>query len=129
MPPKDFQTCPSPRRRSIRRIPFSTTRRPTVRCTDEAIAARSGFADVLLHNEKNEVTESTIANLVVEIAGELVTPPVECGLLPGTLRAQLLEDRKIREGTISVTDMLEANARYLLNSVRGFHPISVITEL
>ena len=95
---------------------------------EEAVAARPGFDDVLLYNEKNLVTESTIANLVVEIAGQLWTPPVENGLLPGTLRAYLLEERQIRERPITVDEMLQADARYLLNSVRGFHPVSVVTK-
>ena len=42
-----------------------------------------GYDDVLLFNEKGEVTESTIANMAVEIEGKLCTPPVQCGLLPG----------------------------------------------
>jgi para-aminobenzoate synthetase/4-amino-4-deoxychorismate lyase len=95
---------------------------------DDAVRARPGFADVLLYNEHNLVTESTIANLVVEIAGELLTPPLECGLLPGTLRAHLLDAQQIREKAIAVDEMLQADARYLLNSVRGFHPVSVVTE-
>lgn len=95
----------------------------------DAIAARPGFSDVLLYNEKGQVTESTLANLVVDIAGELLTPSIECGLLPGTLRAHLLEEHKIREETITIDEMLQADARYLMNSVRGCHPVSVVTEL
>jgi len=95
----------------------------------DAVAARPGFSDVLLYNKKRQVTESTLANLVVDIAGELLTPSIECGLLPGTLRAHLLEERKIREETITIDEMLQADARYLMNSVRGFHPVSVVTEL
>jgi para-aminobenzoate synthetase / 4-amino-4-deoxychorismate lyase len=49
--------------------------------------ARAGVPDcddVLLYNERGELTEFTIGNLVVEMDGELVTPPIECGLLAGT---------------------------------------------
>jgi para-aminobenzoate synthetase/4-amino-4-deoxychorismate lyase len=92
---------------------------------EEAIAARPGFQDVLLYNDRGEITESTIANFVIEIGGELVTSPVSSGLLPGTLRAHLLEERKIRENVITV-QALRADAKcYLLNSVRGFHPVTV----
>ena len=58
---------------------------------EAARAACPGYDDVLLLNERGEVTESTIANVAVEIEGTLYTPPVRCGLLPGTLRADLLE--------------------------------------
>ncbi len=92
---------------------------------DDAIASRPGFEDVLLYNERGEVTESTIANLVVEIGGELLTPPISSGLLPGTLRAHLLAEGKIREKVITVQDVRAMKSCYLLNSVRGFHPVDV----
>jgi len=92
---------------------------------EDAIAGRPGFDDVLLYNDRGEVTESTIANLVVESGGALITPPISCGLLPGTLRAHLLEEGKIREEAVTVQQLGDAAACYLLNSVRGFHPVSI----
>jgi para-aminobenzoate synthetase/4-amino-4-deoxychorismate lyase len=92
---------------------------------EEAIAARPGFDDVLLYNDRGEVTESTIANLVVESGGMLLTPPISSGLLPGTLRAHLLDEGRIREKVIRVQDLIDAPACYLINSVRGFHPVSI----
>jgi para-aminobenzoate synthetase/4-amino-4-deoxychorismate lyase len=92
---------------------------------EEAVAASPGFSDVILYNPRHEVTESTIANLVVEIDGDLVTPPVECGLLPGTLRGHLLDEGRIRERVITIDELLHASARYLLNSVRGFQPMAL----
>ena len=92
---------------------------------EQAIARRPGFTDVLLYNDRGEVTESTIANLVVAIDGELLTPPVACGLLPGTLRAHLLDEKKIREEVIGVQRLRDVHACYLVNSVRGFHPVSI----
>jgi para-aminobenzoate synthetase / 4-amino-4-deoxychorismate lyase len=92
---------------------------------EEAIAARPGFADVLLYNDRGEVTESTIANIVLEKGGVLLTPPVACGLLPGTLRAHLVDDGKIQEAVITLQDIAEGFPCYLLNSVRGFRPANV----
>jgi para-aminobenzoate synthetase/4-amino-4-deoxychorismate lyase len=89
-----------------------------------AIASTPGAADVLLFNEKNEVTESTIANLVFELDGRLFTPPVECGLLAGTARAQLLKEDKVGERRISVEDLATARRLWLVNSVRGMQPVS-----
>ncbi|MFM8007271.1 MAG: aminotransferase class IV, partial [Dolichospermum sp.] len=43
--------------------------------------------DVLLWNERGEITETCIGNIVVDLNGELLTPPVQCGLLAGTFRA------------------------------------------
>lgn len=92
---------------------------------EEAVAARPGYSDVILFNDRGEATESTIANLVVEIGGELLTPPVECGLLPGTLRAHLVDERRIRERPIALEELTTASACYLVNSVRGFHPVTI----
>ncbi|MBC7933063.1 MAG: aminodeoxychorismate synthase component I, partial [Rubrivivax sp.] len=57
--------------------------------------------DVLLWNEAGEVTEFTTGNLVAELDGELWTPPRECGLLAGTLRAELLESGALKERAIT----------------------------
>lgn len=95
---------------------------------DAAIAARPGFADVLLYNDRGELTESTIANLIVEIGGALLTPPIACGLLPGTLRAHLIDEGKIREKVITVQELSSASECYLVNSVRGFHPVRWVTD-
>lgn len=89
-------------------------------------ARRPHCDDVLLWNERGELTESTIANLVVERDGELLTPPVTCGLLPGTARAQWLAEGKLREAVIRVEDLAGADKIFLLNSTRGLweiHPL------
>jgi para-aminobenzoate synthetase/4-amino-4-deoxychorismate lyase len=93
---------------------------------EAARAACPGYADVLLLNERVEVTESTIANVAVEIEGKLCTPPVECGLLPGTLRADLLERGTLIERCISVEDVLRSPGVFLLNSVRGMYRVQVV---
>jgi len=92
---------------------------------EAAVAARPGFTDVVLFNDRGEATESTIGNLVVDIGGELLTPPVECGLLPGTLRAHLIDERRVREQPIAIDDLSRVSACYLVNSVRGFHPVTI----
>src|SRR6476659_6480576 len=60
-------------------------------------AGRPDADDVILWNADRQVTETTIANIVAEIDGRKLTPPVECGLLPGTFRSQLLDDGVIEE--------------------------------
>lgn len=92
---------------------------------EDALAARPGFPDVLMFNQRNELTESTIANLVLSLHGELFTPPIACGLLPGTLRAQLLAEGRLRERTLYVEDVRAADGFFLVNSIRGFHPVTL----
>jgi len=94
-----------------------TTRREVY---EAARAAQPDCDDVLLWNERGQITESTIANVVVEIDGARCTPPVECGLLPGTLRAELLARGEIVERVITIEEALTAPRLWLINSVRGW---------
>jgi para-aminobenzoate synthetase / 4-amino-4-deoxychorismate lyase len=76
--------------------------------------------EVLLWNERGEVTEACTANLVAEIDGTLVTPPVACGLLPGTLRQRLLADGTIHEQVVTLAELQGARRLWLINAVRGW---------
>jgi para-aminobenzoate synthetase/4-amino-4-deoxychorismate lyase len=83
--------------------------------------AKAGFPehdDVILFNERGEVTESCFCNVVVSKDGKLVTPPVECGLLAGTFREHLLKGGEIEEGIITLGDLQAADGVFLVNSVR-----------
>ena len=92
-----------------------TTRRDVYR---DAHAAASSFDDVLLWNARGEITESSVANIVVEIDGRRVTPPITCGLLPGVFRAQLLADGTIEERIVLIDDLKRAAGLWLVNSLR-----------
>jgi len=99
-----------------------TTRRATYRMARE----RHPHAfDTLLINERGEITESTIANVVALIDGRLITPAMECGLLPGTLRAELLEAGRIDEAVLTPSDLWQADEIWLINSVRGWIPVEL----
>ena len=63
------------------------------------------YNDVLLYNERDELTEFTIGNLVVEMDNNLYTPLIRCGLLAGTFRELLLETGKVKERVISVENL------------------------
>jgi para-aminobenzoate synthetase/4-amino-4-deoxychorismate lyase len=94
---------------------FKTTQRATY---TRALATRPDCHDVLLWNERGEVTESTMANVVLRIDGVLVTPAVSSGLLAGTFRGHLLEQGEIEERVISVDEIAHATGISLINSVR-----------
>ncbi len=87
---------------------------------EEARAACPACDDVLLWNERGELTESSIANVVLELDGALVTPPLEAGLLPGTYRAWLLANGRIHERPIPLAELHRASKIWLINSVRGW---------
>lgn len=98
----------------------------------EQLAQRPDCDDIIFWNERGEITESTIANVVVQIAGQMFTPPVNCGLLSGTFRAYLLEKGEIEERVITIDELKNAEELYLINSVRKWmkavcvHPCSSV---
>jgi 4-amino-4-deoxychorismate lyase len=80
--------------------------------------AGSGADEVLFLNEREEICEGARANVFLARAGELLTPPLACGLLPGTLRAHLLRQGRAREAVLRLSDLQDAEF-YMGNSVRG----------
>ena len=100
------------------RDPFlfnKTTRRAVY---EKARAAQPDLDDVILWNSRGEVTEATIANVVAEIDGARYTPPIECGLLGGTFRAELLEAGTISHRVMTRADVAAAPRLWLINSLR-----------
>lgn len=89
-------------------------------------AARPDCDDVLLWNERGEVTEFTTGNLIAARAGDLVTPPVASGLLAGTLRRAMLDAGQLRERVILKHELADFDALYFINSVRGQIPVRMI---
>ncbi|MGD8326869.1 MAG: aminotransferase class IV family protein, partial [Sphingomonadales bacterium] len=73
----------------------------------------------LLSNERGEITEGCFTNLFVQKHGQLYTPKLECGLLPGILRAELLAQGTYKEHTLYIDDLKNADALFIGNSLRG----------
>lgn len=92
---------------------------------EEAKAAFPDCDDVILWNERGEVTESCFANVVIQRDGERVTPPVQSGLLAGTFRADLLKRGEIREAVITLEDLRAAEEIWIVNSVRKWQRVEL----
>ena len=93
---------------------------------DDALAGAGDCDDVLLWNTDGFVTESTIANVAVRIDGQLYTPPVEAGLLAGTLREELLQSGKLVERPVRTDELSSAREVFLLNSVRQMYAVQLL---
>lgn len=89
-------------------------------------AQKGNVFDTLLWNESGEITEFTNGNIVVEIGGLKLTPPIRSGLLPGTFRAQLLDDGYIEERVLTRQDVESAEKMWFINSVRGWVQVHLI---
>jgi para-aminobenzoate synthetase/4-amino-4-deoxychorismate lyase len=85
---------------------------------DAARRAHPDMDDVILSNERGEITEATLANIVVEIDGRRYTPPLACGLLCGAFRGELLASGQIAERVLTRADLTNASRLWLINSVR-----------
>ncbi|HEX9855501.1 MAG TPA: chorismate-binding protein [Acidimicrobiia bacterium] len=82
--------------------------------------------DVILVNERGEITELTTASLMVEIGGEWWTPGLDSGCLPGVYRDELLEEGVCRERAISRRDLADAGRLAAVNSVRGWRKVELL---
>ncbi len=92
-----------------------TTRRELY---DAARASRPDCDEVVLWNERGELTEASTANVALDLDGEWFTPPVTSGLLAGTFRNGLLATGQIRERILTPADLRAARRIALINSVR-----------
>lgn len=84
-------------------------------------AEAQGAFDMLFFNERGELTEGGRSNVFVKLDGQWLTPPLSCGLLPGVMRAVLLEDAawNAAEHVITREDLLRADALMVCNALRG----------
>ena len=95
-------------------------------------ARRDGFDEVILLNERSEVTECTSANIFAVQDGITYTPPLLSGLLPGVTREVMLSELrsspKVQEKVLSVDDLLEAEEVFITSSTRELLPVERIGE-
>jgi len=84
--------------------------------------------DVVLLNERGEVTETTIGNLAVRLDGRWWTPPTTSGCLPGVERGRLLELGVLQERVLNAAELLAAEDLAVLSSLRGWRSARLAVE-
>ena len=124
--PSDYRVALAPKALPVEHDPFARNKTTHRVIYEQARALAPAADDVLLWNTRGELTESTIANLVVELDGVLVTPPVFCGLLPGIFRQQLIDTGAVQERIVRIEDLARCTSISLVNSLRGRWPVRVI---
>ena len=105
-------------------LQYKTTYRPYYKKAFEKIKSGEIY-DEIFFNEQGELTEGARSNLVLELDGELFTPPCSCGLLGGTYRKKLLNENKIKEKILYRTDLDRADKIFCINSVRGMRLVQL----
>jgi para-aminobenzoate synthetase/4-amino-4-deoxychorismate lyase len=78
--------------------------------------------EVLFLNERAELTEGARTNLFIRLDGELATPALCSGLLPGVLRAELIARGNCRERRLTLAELGAASEIFVGNSLRGLIP-------
>lgn len=100
-----------------------TTRRTTY---TDAAARHPDAEDVILVNERGEVTETTVATIAARLDGRWVTPPLASGCLAGVARAEALASGRLTEQVLTPADLRRADALARLNALRGWEPLVLV---
>ena len=99
---------------------FKTTYRPHLNLDKQ---------EIIYHNARGELLETSIGNLVLKIAGKLYTPPIRLGILPGIYRQHLLETGEVEEKVLTLVDLAQAESVYGCNAVRGLYELTIESEV
>jgi branched-chain amino acid aminotransferase len=94
-----------------------------------AWAKEHGGDEALFANTMGMVCEGTGTNLFVVIDGEVLTPPLSAGCLPGVTRALLLENMEVTERDIPVSWLQAPGAiqeAFLTSSLRNVQALEAI---
>lgn len=82
-------------------------------------ARARGFDEIVFRNERGELAEGSISNLLLRKEGIWKTPPLSCGLLPGIQREKALRELHALECVLTLDDLRNADEVRIGNSVRG----------
>ncbi|MDN3721733.1 chorismate-binding protein [Roseibium salinum] len=104
---------------SNRFLYHKTTNRAFLDDTRTRYQAETGSQEVLFRNEHGFLTEGSYMTLFIRKDGRLLTPALKHGLLPGTLRAGLLERGLAFEADLTPADLDSGEEIFVGNSVRG----------
>src|SRR6266478_5256380 len=94
-------------------------------------AQQQGFDEVILLNERGEVAECTSANIFAAKGGEVWTPPLAAGCLPGITRELLLSEVRapgfrVTERVLTPQDLESADEVFITSTTRDLLPVSMI---
>ena len=91
-------------------------------------AKSDGLDDVVVINRDGFITETAIANLVFEIDGDWITPPLSDGVLPGVMRALLIERNEVVVRRIRASQLNEIRSGFVVSSLKIAQPIGRIGD-
>ena len=91
--------------------------------TESKAAREAGFHEAVFANDAGLVTEGSVTNVYFVRGGRVLTPYIECGVLPGVVRTQLLHGNMVEESILPLAGLADCEALLLGNSLRGVIPV------
>ncbi len=92
-------------------------------------AVENDFDSALFLNERNEVCETSFANIFFVREDKIYTPEISSGLLRGTMRDFLLENFEITEEKIYAKDLASFDECFISNSLMGVRNVTSIDKV
>lgn len=92
-------------------------------------AVDSGYDTALFLNEREEVSETSFANIFFVKNDKIYTPEISSGLLRGTMRDFLLENFEIIEEKIYAKDLDKFDECFISNSLIGVRNVTSIDDV
>jgi branched-chain amino acid aminotransferase len=93
-----------------------------------------GYDEVVLLNERGEVSECTSANIFAAYGKRVATPPLSAGCLPGVTRQVLLSEAHpadfiVEERTLTLDNLAAADQVFITSTTRELLPVEHITGI
>lgn len=89
-------------------------------------ARMNGFDEALVTSCDGKICEGAVSNVLLKIAGIWCTPPLSDGVLPGVMRALVIENFDVMVRSIAVSEIADIESAFLLSSLRIAQPIAAI---
>jgi branched-chain amino acid aminotransferase len=88
-----------------------------------AAAREAGAAEAIFANGLGNLCEGSASNIFVVLNGEVLTPSLASGCLPGVTRELVIQWFKIKEAELPMSVLEVAEEIFLTSSTRGIHPV------
>ena len=85
-----------------------------------------GFDEAIVYNTQGNISEGAVSNIMAQINGQWITPPISDGALPGIMRGLVIENCRVAIATIPISHIGDITSAFLLSSLRIAQPISSI---
>jgi branched-chain amino acid aminotransferase len=85
-----------------------------------------GADEAIVCNDKGKVCEGSVTNLLLRIDDKWLTPPISDGVLPGVMRALVIEYCGVLVRSIDKSEISRVQAAFLLSSLRIAQPVITI---